>query len=89
MLKEIVMSKEDSPFLSQQEVTSPQGCGAGTGKACFALGVGANGFECMLVSSPDTAEVMGLRMGWRVNVDESDGKVWCPKGVLAESKQSE
>jgi hypothetical protein len=82
------MSKEESPLLSAEEVFSSQGCGVGTANACFALVAGINGFECMVMSNPDLATAMGIRSGWRVNIDESDGKVWCPKGVLPDSKQS-
>jgi hypothetical protein len=82
------MSVEESPVLSQEEAMSPQGCGAGTENACFALTLNGDGdFECMLMSDQDMANMAGIRLGWRLNTDSSDGKVWCPKGVLEDSKK--
>ena len=44
------------------------------------------GLQCALISNPAVAQTAGIRLGWRVNVDTADGKAWCPKGVLDNSK---
>lgn len=84
------MAAEGSPVVPKEEAFSPQGCGGGTENACFALSLNGNGaMECMLVSEPQVAEMAGIRMGWRLNTDPSDGKPWCPTGVLEDSKKPE
>jgi len=77
---------EKPSTLSQEEAMSPQGCGAGTENACFALARSGEGFDCSLMSNPEIAGIFGIKLGWRVNKDPSDNKAWCPKGVLEESK---
>lgn len=84
------MSAEKSSVIPRDEAFSPQGCGAGTENACFALKLNGDGeMECMFMSDPDVAEMAGIRLGWRLNIDPSDQKPWCPKGVLEDSKQPE
>ncbi len=68
-------------------------CGIGTENACFALSLGSEGMECLMVKSQqgdDRASQLinmaGIRLGWRVNVDQTDELAWCPKGVLNNSK---
>ncbi len=79
------MSKE-SGLLTYKQVLNPKGCGAGTENACFAITSGIKGFECMLITCPQMAQLAGISLGWRVNVDQQDNKVWCPLGVLDNSK---
>lgn len=71
-----------------QEEAGNQGCGMGTENACFALTMGPDGLSCALISNPQVAQMAGIRLGWRVNVDSADGKAWCPKGVLDNSKSA-
>lgn len=78
----------ENPLLSEEEM-GVKGCGRGTENACFALTMGPGGFQCGLLSNPELASFAGIRLGWRVNVDASDGKAWCPKGVLGNSKKTE
>lgn len=80
------MSKEDG-LLTDEQAINPKGCGAGTGYACFALTRGGSGFECSMISQPTIAQFAGIRLGWRVNVDPTDNKAWCPLEVLNNSKQ--
>lgn len=68
-------------------------CGIGTENACFALTAGSEGMECSGVGAQQGDEnkaaifyTAGKRLKWRVNVDETDQKAWCPKGVLNNSK---
>ncbi len=84
-------SPESTPALAPEEAFSAQGCGAGTEKACFALGVNIIGAPiCLMMLKDQTAaSVAGIKLGWRVNADPSDGLAWCPKGVLSSSKQAE
>ena len=79
------MNKENG-LLTNEQVMNPKGCGAGTENACFALTSGPNGFECMRITKPDISGFVGISLGWRVNLDEVDGKAWCPLGVLNNSK---
>lgn len=72
--------------LVPEQAQSPKGCGAGTKDACFSLTVGEEGFECSLVTDQEVANLAGIQLGWRVNVDPSDEKAWCPLGVLDNSK---
>jgi hypothetical protein len=72
-------------ILSEQQVGHP-GCGRGTPNACFALSFGPDGWECLLVTKPQMAGMVGIGLGWRVNVDPNDRKAWCPLGVLNNSK---
>ena len=62
------------------------GCGRGTENACFALIMGPDGFVCGLLANPAIANMAGIRLGWRVNVDPTDEKAWCPLEVLDNSK---
>lgn len=71
------------PSLSTEEAKV---CGMGTENACFAITMGADGLQCALISNPNLAAIAGMKLGWRVNVDPSDGKACCPKGVLDNSK---
>ena len=82
------MSNERKGRLTDEQAFSPQGCGAGTENACFPLTTGPDGFECLLVTNPQVAGTIGITRKWRVNVDESDQKAWCPLGVLDNSKTS-
>ncbi len=79
------MKESENAILTQQQAGN-QGCGMGTENACFALTMGPGGLQCALISNPDVAQMAGIRLGWRVNVDTADGKAWCPKGVLNNSK---
>ena len=79
------MSQQNA-LLTQEEAGHP-GCGVGTKNACFAVVVSPDGMECSMISRQAIAQTMGLRTGWRVNIDASDGKAWCPKGVLDNSKK--
>ena len=79
------MSKEG--ILTNEQAFSPTGCGGGTKKACFALTAGPGGLQCSMITNKDVATVAGIQLGWRVNVDETDNKAWCPLGVLDNSKQ--
>ncbi|OGM12125.1 hypothetical protein A2Z22_03480 [Candidatus Woesebacteria bacterium RBG_16_34_12] len=80
------MSKENGEITNEQAM-DPKGCGAGTENACFALTFGESGFNCLLITNPQIAQMAGIRLGWRLNIDEEDKKVWCPLGVLNNSKQ--
>jgi hypothetical protein len=79
------MSKEG--LLTNEQAFNPTGCGGGTEKACFALSAGPGGMQCLLITNPNIANIAGIKLGWRVNVDEEDNKAWCPLGVLNISKQ--
>ncbi len=79
------MSKEDG-LLSTEQVFSCRGCGIGTRNACFAIARAPEGFVCLMINNPDLASQVGIALGWRVNVDETDNKAWCPLGVLKNSK---
>lgn len=79
------MSKEHGQLTNEQAMSS-KGCGVGTEKACFALTAGAEGFECSMITNPQVAQMAGISLGWRVNIDEKDQKAWCPLGVLKNSK---
>jgi hypothetical protein len=79
------MSKEDGR-LTYEQAMSPKGCGVGTKNACFALTMGKEGFVCSMIAEPNLAEMAGITLGWRVNIDEKDSKAWCPLGVLDNSK---
>lgn len=72
--------------LTMEEARNQQGCGMGTESACFSLVMGPGGLQCGLLANPQVAQMAGIRLGWRVNVDEADQKAWCPKGVLNNSK---
>lgn len=68
-------------------------CGIGTKNACFALSLRPEGMECLMVKTQQgdnraqqLMSMAGIQLGWRVNVDETDQKAWCPKGVLNNSK---
>lgn len=74
-----------SATLTDQEM-GHLGCGSGTANACFALTFGPGGMQCASLSQPEVAQMAGIQLGWRVNVD-SDKKAWCPKGVLRNSKK--
>jgi hypothetical protein len=81
------MSAEKSPIIPREEALSPEGCGAGTENACFALSQNGDGeMECLLISNPQAANMAGIKLGWRLNIDPSDEKPWCPTGVLEDSK---
>jgi hypothetical protein len=83
------MPGEKPSIIASADALSPQGCGAGTENACFALTLSGGGqMECALMM-PDKslANEAGIRLGWRLNIDPSDDRVWCPKGVLEDSKQ--
>lgn len=75
-----------SAMLTEQERGNP-GCGCGTPGACYAVTMGPGGFQCATLSNPAIANVAGIRLGWRVNLDMNDLKAWCPKGILANSKK--
>lgn len=79
------MSKEDGR-LTPEEAMGSKGCGAGTENACFSLTMGKNGYNCSMIINPPLALITGIRLGWRVNVDEKDKKPRCPLGVLSNSK---
>ncbi|OGM20655.1 hypothetical protein A2714_05730 [Candidatus Woesebacteria bacterium RIFCSPHIGHO2_01_FULL_38_9] len=84
------MSVDRKPgILTDAEARSPQGCGAGTENACFALTMGQEGFACSLITNKQLAQHAGFRLGWRVNVDPTDEKAWCPLGVLNNSKKAQ
>lgn len=76
----------DNPYLGPKEI-GPGGCGVGTRNACFALVAESAGMQCSMISAENMALTLGKRLGWRVNRDPKDGKAWCPKGVLANSKR--
>ncbi|MCL5431891.1 MAG: hypothetical protein M1484_02190 [Patescibacteria group bacterium] len=81
------MGKEEG-LLTEKEVRHP-GCGMGTENACFALSRNVDGWVCLLLANPNMAQMAGIKLGWRVNVDSIDEKAWCPKGVLDNSKKPE
>ncbi len=80
--------------LTQAEATSSQGCGAGTEGACHALMMGGakDGWTCAHLYDAKVQSgisiIIGTKLSWRVNVDPSDGKAWCPRRVLNNSKQA-
>jgi len=80
------MRTEYDKILFQKQAISEKGCGVGIEKACFALTRAAEGYVCGLVDAPKVAGMAGMGLGWRVNEDESDGKAWCPLGILGNSK---
>ena len=79
------MSKENV-ILTPKQAMNPKGCGAGTDNSCFSLTTSERGFECSMITNPRIANIAGIRLGWRINVDESDQQAWCPLGVLGNSK---
>lgn len=79
------MEQKDAK-LTFEEAGDP-GCGMGTEKACFALVLAVDELQCSKISSPGVAQAVGIKLGWRVNTDPADGKAWCPKGVLDNSKK--
>lgn len=78
-------------ILTQEEFMSPQGCGAGTEGACYALSrQGAGEMICSIAAKDDaTANMAGILLGWRMNIDPVDDRPWCPKGIIPGSKTSE
>lgn len=75
--------------LTKAQAESPQGCASGTPKACFALTAGGiEGYDCLMQQNPAAACMAGIQTGWRVNIDPSDGKAWCPLLVLENSKSA-
>lgn len=78
-------------LIPRAQAMSATGCGAGTPEACFSLTVGPESqgeFQCALIVAPAIAQMAGIQLGWRVNVDKADGKAWCPLAVLNNSKQA-
>ena len=71
--------------LTEAQMGNP-GCGFGTENACFALIAGPDGIVCGLLANPSIAQMAGMRLGWRVNVDPTDDQAWCPLEVLDNSK---
>lgn len=69
-------------------------CGIQTQKQCFALSIVPEGPKCLGVEAQQ-----GGRKEWlifleksgnlksRRNIDPNDGKAWCPKGILINSKK--
>lgn len=80
------MAKERKNSLLTEEEAGDPGCGAGTSSACYALKSRPIGWECTKISDPDLAQIRGRIHFWKVNTDPADGKAWCPKGVLKNSK---
>ncbi len=78
---------ERAAFIPSDQALSPQGCGAGTDTACYALTGLPSQFECGKVLGTSDG-MQGVQLGWRVNED-AEGNVWCPKGILAGSKIAE
>lgn len=81
------MKVNEQGLLTEKQAFSPKGCCAGTANACFALIMGHKGMQCGLISNQNVNQMTGITLGWRVNVDESDGKAWYPLGVLGNSKK--
>ena len=77
--------------IPRDQAMSVTGCGVGTPKACFSLTMGHEShgeYQCALIVASAIAQVAGIKLGWRVNVDPTDQKAWCPLGVLKNSKQA-
>jgi hypothetical protein len=71
----------------QKSAVDANGCGYGTENACYALIMSSKGyFLCAIVEDPCYAQKAGILLDFRLNIDESDKKVWCPLGVLGNSK---
>ena len=83
------MAEQLDYLLTNDEFLSPQGCGAGTENACYALALGPEGTECMIASQSPALDMAGIRLGWRMNIDPTDQRPWCPKGLLPVSKTVE
>lgn len=84
------MAIEALSALTIEEYTSPQGCGAGTESACFALRqMGMGEAECLLAGDGRAANVASIILGRQMNIDPVDGIPWCPKGVISGSKKAE
>lgn len=88
--KEMEFDKQLSAKLTNANLKK---CGIGTKNACFALSLGLKRMGCLMVKTQQgdnqaqqLMNIAGMRLGWRVNVDPADGKAWCPKGVLNNSK---
>lgn len=87
------MKVPGNAVLRDREVGHP-GCGAGTENACFALTRGGEGWFCLGkvaetgdVEAIEMFQMVGIQLGWRVNIDETDRLAWCPLGVLNNSKR--
>lgn len=74
--------------LTDEQATNPHGCGAGTPNACHALVKNSlfGPYRCAWLANTDVANMAGIQLSWRVNVDPEDNKAWCPLGVLKNSK---
>lgn len=75
----------DKWTLIKEQAGNP-GCGMGTENACYALMKTGDGLECGRISKPDSIQIIGIKLGWRVNVDPKDNLAWCPFGMLDHSK---
>lgn len=78
------MAKNEALLTIEQ--LGAHGCGQDTNSACFALAKGPGGMQCAILSNPQLAQIAGIRLGWRVNIDPTDRLAWCPKGQLKNSK---
>ena len=85
------MAGEKLSKITIEDALSPQGCGGGTENACFAMSIGGpDGFECLLAGEDKgEANMAGIMLGWRMNIDPADQTPWCPKGVINGSKSAE
>lgn len=82
------MANETGKLLTMQAM-SVHGCAGGNkDRSCYALTMGREGFECMKIVAPAMAEIAGMLIGRRVNTDPVDNVVWCPTGILENSKQA-
>lgn len=73
-------------ILSEDEFGNP-GCGFKTTTQCFALDdTGPGGPKCLMILNKDAATKAGINLEWRKNIDKNDGRPWCPRRELSNSK---
>lgn len=81
------MVSESPGRLTKEQVFNRQGCGGGTRHACHLIHEQSAEYFCLRLFNPEREYEVGNREGWRVNVDLSDRKVWCPLLVLRNAKR--
>jgi hypothetical protein len=81
------MSKTNSDgILTERQANSLRGCGAGTENECFALHESCWVTSCLMVVDQSAAGNRWIFTGGRMNASQEEGIVYCPLGVLGNSK---
>jgi len=81
-----IIFRENDARLTEEEVGNP-GCGFNTPTQCFALDdTDPESPKCLMISNEAAATEAGINLEWRKNIDKNDGRAWCPKRKLSNSK---